>query len=48
MLLNAAEEIAVPFIGTVPGSVRVLRVFFMKKELSRRVQRALKALKDIQ
>ena len=38
MFLNVVEGIAIPFIGTVLGSACV---FFMKKELSRTVQRAL-------
>lgn len=38
MFLNVVEGIAIPFIGTVLGSACV---FFMKKELSRKVQRAL-------
>ena len=38
MFLNVVEGIAIPFIGTALGSACV---FFMKKELSRTVQRAL-------
>ena len=38
MWLKIAEGIAIPFIGTALGSACV---FFMKKELSRKVQRAL-------
>lgn len=38
MFLNVVEGIAIPFIGTALGSACV---FFMKKELSRKVQRAL-------
>ena len=38
MWLNVIEGIAIPFIGTAAGSACV---FFMKKQLSRAVQRAL-------
>ena len=38
MWLKVAEGIAIPFIGTALGSACV---FFMKKQLSRKVQRAL-------
>ena len=38
MWLNVIEGIAISFIGTALGSACV---FFMKKELSRKVQRAL-------
>jgi len=38
MLLNVIEAIAIPFLGTLLGSACV---FFMKKELNRKVQRAL-------
>ena len=38
MWLRVIEGIAIPFIGTAAGSACV---FFMKKELSRMVQRAL-------
>ena len=38
MWLKVLEGIAIPFIGTALGSACV---FFMKKELSRAVQRAL-------
>ena len=38
MWLNVIEGIAIPFIGTALGSACV---FFMKKELNRKVQRAL-------
>ena len=38
MLLNVFYGLSIPFIGTALGSACV---FFMKKELSRRVQRAL-------
>jgi len=38
MWLNVIEAIAIPFLGTLLGSACV---FFMKKELNRKVQRAL-------
>jgi len=38
MWLKVTEGIAIPFIGTALGSACV---FFMKKQLSRAVQRAL-------
>ena len=38
MLLNVIEAIAIPFLGTLLGSACV---FFMKKGLNRKVQRAL-------
>ena len=38
MWLNIFEGIAIPFIGTALGSACV---FFMKRELNRKIQRAL-------